>query len=166
MHLPAKVIPILEAVCKSPVAKKDTPLEIWKTNNQHTWIDLFMKLGIALFNADIVDSDLPNGYRLVAYLFDWEAQCQFSGWQAFGNRESTIDGVIESYRFVGLNCEADALQRGFDAWLASDGDDDAVTLAYDEIPNEYTVDLDRLEFLVSYFVDNADSLFYVQTNNS
>ncbi|WP_347986037.1 hypothetical protein [Methylomonas sp. AM2-LC] len=161
MQLPTQVIPILEAVSKSPVAPKNTPIEIWKANNHSNCIDLFMELGIALFNSDIAEEGLPKGYILVAYLFDWEAQCQFSGWYAFGNREATIQRVIDSYKAVGLRCEADALERGYDAWLSTDGDVDAVTTAYNDLPNEYTVDIDRMEFLVSYFVDNANSLFYL-----
>ncbi|MDD2759113.1 MAG: hypothetical protein PHH11_02340 [Methylomonas sp.] len=161
MILPPNIIPLLEQTLKSPLVPRGTPLEIWKSENHRSWIDIFTELGIVLFNSDLPADGLPRGYILVAYLFDWEAQCQFDGWHAFGNRSSTIDQIIKAYEEVGLKGEADALRRAHAAWERSNGDMDATSMAYGELRHEYSVDLDRLEFLVCYFIDNAEQLFYV-----
>jgi hypothetical protein len=161
MILPANVIPILEATVNSPVLPRGLPLEIWKAEDHRAWVAAFMELGIGLFNSDIPEEDLPRGFPLVAHLFDWEAQCQAEGWHAFGNRVSTIDAVIDAYKAVGLPQEAEALRCAFAAWCASSGDANATSAAYDALKHEYSGDVDRLEYLVCHFVDNAHSLFYV-----
>ncbi|XAH22530.1 hypothetical protein AAFF27_21365 [Xylophilus sp. GW821-FHT01B05] len=159
-HLPANVVPILEATSKSPLVAAGTPLELWRAANHRTWVASFTELGIALFNSDLDESTLPHGYALVAYLFDWETQCQFDGWDALDNRSNTLHRVIAGYEEVGLSGEARALARAFSAWNESGGDHTATSEAYDEVSHEYTVDLDRLDFLACYFVDHADRLFY------
>lgn len=161
MHLPVSVVPVLESVVRSPVVAKGMPLEIWRSQDHHAWVDAFMELGSALFDSDIAEDGLPGGYALVAHLFDWEAQCQFSGWHALANRASTIDRVIASFDAVGLPGEAAALRRALSAWHSSDGDVDATSAAYAQERHAYSVDLDRLEYLAGYFIDNADRLFYV-----
>ena len=98
---------------------------------------------------------------LVAYLFDWEAQCQFEAWHAFGNRMADVHRTIEAYREVGLEGEANALVRALAAWRASDGDIEQTSAAYAQERHDYSVDLDRMEYLACYFVDNAARLFYV-----
>ena len=161
MILPANVIPILEATVKSPVLPRGLPLEIWRADDHRVWVNAFMELGIALFNSEIPEDDLPPGYALVAHLFDWEAQCQSESWQAFSNRASTINSVIDAYNVVGLPQEAEALRYARAAWNASSGDFGAASAAYGTVTHQHSVDLDRLEYLVCHFVDNADSLFYV-----
>jgi hypothetical protein len=79
VFLPQSIIPILESTLKCPLVPGGTPLEIWKAEDHRIWIDAFSELGIALFNSDIPEEGLPRGYILVAYLFDWEAQCQSQG---------------------------------------------------------------------------------------
>jgi hypothetical protein len=161
VRLPPRVVPILEATLRSPLVARGTPLEIWRAEDHRTWVDSFMELGIRLFNSGILDQGLPLGYSLVADLFDWEAQCQLSGWHAFSNRRETVARIIEAYAIVGLAGEADALKAAFSEWNSSETDNDAISAAYASVHHEYSVDLDRLEYLVCFFVDNADRLFYV-----
>ncbi len=161
MTLPPAVVPVLEALLKSPLVAKGTPLEIWRAEDHRTWVDTFLEFGMALHESSVLDQSLPPGYRLVADLFDWEAQCQFNGWHAFSHRSSTITRIIEVYTIVGLPGEADALRAAFSAWRLSESDIDAISASYDTMSHEYSIDLDRLEHLVCYFVDNADRLFYV-----
>lgn len=123
-----------------------------------------MELGAALKARNLDDDALPRGYGLIAELFDWEAQCQYSGWYAFENREHGIGRVIEAYRFVGLPGEADALARASAAWNESGGDHESASAAYSRVSHECGVDLDRLEFLAAYFVDHANELLYAGEN--
>lgn len=161
MRVPSCVIPILRDLQSSPLVAKGTPLEIWKAEDHRTWVASFTELGIALYNSDLPEEGLPEGYVLAAYLFDWEAQCQFDGWSALGNRSSTMPRVLSSFRAVGLDGEAEALDQAWSVWRATGGDTDATSSAYSGVRHEYSIDLDRLEYLACYFVDNADRLFYL-----
>lgn len=161
MQLPESVVPVLREAVASPVLPRGLPLEIWKAPVRHTWVDVFLELGINLFQSDIPEEGLPRGFILVAYLFNWEAACQSEGWHAFDNESSSIDRVIDSFREVGLSGEADAVSRALAVWQSSGGNVDLTTRAYDASSHEYSVDLDRMEYLACYFVDNAQRLFYV-----
>ena len=160
MELPADVVPLLERVVQTPLLK-GFPLEIWKGTDHRRWVDAFLEFGSLLYSSDIREECLPPAYAHVAYLFDWEAQCQFSGWYAFENRAESIDRVIEGYSEIGLRAEAEALSAALKAWQDSDGSHEATSAAYNELRHELSVDLDRLEHMVCYFIDNADRLFYV-----
>jgi hypothetical protein len=160
VQVPAAVMPILEAVLRSPLLRKSMPLEVWKIEHGPTLLTALSELGLQLYASTLAEDELPRGYGLVAYLFDWEAQCQYSGWMAFANRSSHMQSVIDAYREVGLDGEAQALALAWQAWKAADGDITAVDLAYSQVRHDYTVDLDRLEYLAEYFFDNAHRLFY------
>jgi hypothetical protein len=84
-----------------------------------------------------------------------------NGWYAFENRAETIDRVLESYSEIGLSAESKALSAALKAWQDSHGNHEAASKAYDEHCHRFSVDLDRLEHMVCYFIDNADRLFYV-----
>lgn len=160
MQIPTAIVPLLEETVQSPLLK-GFPLEIWKAEDHRRWIDAFMAFGRLLYNSDIPEQSLPRAYAHVAYLFDWEAQCQFSGWYAFENRAEAIDRVLQSYSEIGLSAESRALSAALKAWKDSSGSHEAASDAYDDFRHELSVDLDRLEHMVCYFVDNAHRLFYV-----
>jgi hypothetical protein len=162
MQIPPPMVPLLEEVVQSPLLK-GFPLEIWRAKDHRSWVDAFLVFGCALYNSDIPEEGLPHGYIQAAYLFDWESQCQLSGWYAFENRSETIDRVLESYDEIGLSAESKALSAALKAWQGSEGSHEATSEAYNELRHEYSVDLDRLEHMVCYFIDNADTLFYVRT---
>ncbi len=160
--LPDSIVPLLEAVIASPAVATGLPLEFWRHDDHRAWIDAFMEFGAVLAASGIRKDELPHGYGLIAHLFDWEAQCQFSGWHAFAHRDSTIDQVIASYEAVGLADEAAGLRLARLAWRQSDGDCDASSAAYAKTPRRHPADLDRLEYLAAYFIDNADDLLYLR----
>ena len=151
MQLPGKIVPILEQTVRSPLLPMGFPVEIWRADDHRKWIEAFTELGRLLFASDIPEESLPRAYAQVAYIFDWESQCQFSGWHAFANRAEVMGRVIESYEEVGLEQEAVALKAALKAWIQSNGDVDATTAAYDLHRHQYSIDLDRLEHLVCYF---------------
>lgn len=160
MQIPTVVVPLLEQAVQSPLLK-GFPLEIWKAEDHHRWVDAFMEFGTLLYNSEIPEESLPHAYAQVAYLFDWEAQCQSSGWHAFENRTETIERVLESYSEIGLSAESRALSAALEAWQASHGSYEAASACYNKHRHEFSVDLDRLEHMVCYFIDNADKLFYI-----
>lgn len=162
VQIPPSVIPLLEEVVRSP-ALAGFPLEIWKAQDHRRWADAFMAFGSLLFQSELPEESLPLGYAQVTYLFDWEAQCQFSGWYAFENRAGTMDHVLESYAQIGLEAEAKALSAALKAWQGSNGSHEAASEAYNQFRHEHSVDLDRLEYMVCHFVDKAESLFYLHT---
>ncbi len=160
MRLPASIVPVLEAVGRSPGTARGLPLEFWRHDDHRTWIDAFMELAAQLQQSDLAEDELPRGYGLIAHLFDWEAQCQYSGWHAFSNREAEVGRIIQAYEAVGLDGEAAALGRALTVWRDSGGDHDATSAAYRELAHPCSVDLDRLEYLAAHFVDHADALLY------
>lgn len=160
MSLPESVRPILETVVRQPGVAHGLPLEFWRHPDHRTWIDAFMELAIALDQSDLDAASLPRGYALIASLFDWEMQCQYSGWHALDNRRDALASICIAYEEVGLAGEAEALRRAFAAWDASDGDHTATSAAYGAAAHDYSVDLDRLEYLAGYFIDHADRLLY------
>src|SRR5690349_8086913 len=97
VKVPPVVIPILEETLRSPLVHKSVPLEIWRAADHRTWVSAFTELGLRLFQSDLPEDHLPIGYIQVAFLFDWEAQCQFSGWHAFNNRAETVHRVLRAY---------------------------------------------------------------------
>ncbi|GAA5072511.1 hypothetical protein [Lysobacter panacisoli] len=160
MSLPESVRPILESVIRQPTVARGLPLEFWRHPDHRAWIDAFTELAIALTQSDLDEASLPRGYVLIAYLFDWEAQCQFSGWHALENRRNELPAIFVAYEEVGLEGEAEALRRALQAWDASGGDHVAAGAAYNTTRHGYSVDLDRLEYLAGYFIDHADRLLY------
>lgn len=160
MRVPAEVLPVLEAVSNNPRFKGRVPVETWRTEDHRLWIDAFLELGCELYASDIGEEGLPEGYLLAAYLFDWESQCQFSGWYALSNRSDTIDRVIEYYRRVGLADEAEAVARADAAWRASGGSHEQAAAAYGLARPRFS-DEERLEHMACYLVDNANTLFYL-----
>lgn len=166
MRLPSPVIPVLEETAQSPLLPDGFPIEIWRYHDHRRWVDAFMEFGLLLYQSNVLEEALPRAYAQVAYLFDWEAQCQASGWCAFNNRADVIDLVLQSYREIGLENEASALTSALHVWKESDGNLEATSAAYEKHRHQFSVDLDRLEHMVCYFVDNADQLFYVPDNET
>lgn len=163
-QLPASIVPILESVVRSPGVARGLPLEFWRHDDHRTWIDAFMELAVQLWACDLAEEELPRGYGLIALLFDWEMQCQFSGWHAFSSRELEMDRILRAFEAVDLGDEAVALRRAFAAWRETAGDLDATNAAYGEGRHAYSVDLDRLEYLAGYFIDHADELLYAEVS--
>jgi hypothetical protein len=73
----------------------------------------------------------------------------------------TLDKTIEAYKTVGLPREALAIKLAKESWRASQGNYDSVSSAYYSAGSEYPEDLDRLENVVCYFIDNAEKIFYM-----
>jgi hypothetical protein len=161
MKIPSDIIPILDSVVQSKLTPNDCPREIWHYNNHHVWVDIFLEFGIKLYNSGLDFLHFPKGYGLAAYIFDWEAQCQFDSWLAIDNRWDTLDKTIEAYKIVGLPREALAIKLAKESWRATQGNYDSVSSAYYSAKSEYPEDLDRLENVVCFFIDNAEKIFYI-----
>ena len=160
MDVPSAIQPILERV-RAGIPGRGVPLDFWQIDDGPSILDGFMELAAQLMSSDVREEDLPRGYIVLAYLFNWEAQCQSDGWGAFGNvSEGEFERILSFYREVGLDEEADSLVAQRSAYLKDPGDTVALQAAVDESEHELSGDLDRLEFLTQYFCDNAAVLFY------
>lgn len=156
MKLPDSIIPLLETITSRNDER--TP-EFWLSDDP-ALIDEYVDLANQIFLCGLDPNDLPQGYSLVAALFDWESNCQMSGWYAIENRASEIERVAEAYRKVGLEAEGTAILAAAQAWSESSGDSDATGRAYSEVPNRFRKDVDRWQYLISFFNKNARELFY------
>jgi hypothetical protein len=161
-NLPDEVVPILETV-QSRFFSKDTPLDFWIIDHGPSILDGFMDLAtqlqLAIFAGHSAEK-WPGGYIMLMVLFNWEAAAQSDGWsQYFESSDGEIDGVCMLFSHVGLPDEAKSIRR---AWAAADSDSDSTVVAdaYGAHLHEYSVDLDRLEYLSQWFCDAADELLY------
>jgi hypothetical protein len=159
--IPDELVPILETV-QSHFFSKDTPLDFWRIDDGPSILDGFMDLAtqlqLAIFAGHAAEK-WPAGYIMLMVLFNWEAAAQADGWsQYFESSDDEIDGVCMLFSHIGLPDEAESIRR---ARAAADSDSDTdVADAYSAQIHEYSVDLDRLEYLAQWFCDGADELLY------
>lgn len=156
MQVPQVILPILENISS---AKSCTP-EFWRDLDGDSLIDAFFDLSGELMMSDIEEESIPAGYILLAYIFYWETNCQFSGWFAIANKKDEIEKILSCYRQVGLNGEAEALKAAVQTWFSTQQDHDAVGAAYRKVENPYSEEEKRFAYLAKHFKNNADSLLY------
>lgn len=156
MRLPEEILPILEKITEI----KGCETEFWKSLEGYDLTEMWFQLSSELLMSDIEEYTIPNGYVLLAYIFDWESNCQFSGWYAIENKKDELDKIQDCYRQVGLESEANALAKAKEAWFKSNQNHEIVGEAYRSEPNDYREANDRFDFLSSYFSANASSLLY------
>ncbi len=162
-NLPKLVIPILEKVRESKLTPSNLELEVWNYPNHQAWVDIFLELGIELFNSDLDASELPIGYKIVGFIFDWESQNQFDGWLALTNRANFIPEICHCYELVGLPREAQSIRNAFDVWNSEINNYEEAAEAYSQGNPEYPDELTRMENVVCYLIDNKEELFYENT---
>lgn len=159
MHLPDSILPILKKITEG----KESDIEFWRSLDGDDLIEAFFELSGELMMADLEEDSLPEGYVLLAYIFYWETNCQFSGWYAIENKRHEMDKIKSCYRKVGLPSEATALEKAVEVWFSSNQDHDAVGRAYRSITNEYSDEQVRFEYLAKYFAANANRLLYLDS---
>lgn len=118
---------------------------------------LFMELSEAEWRR------LPRGYRPLVTVLEFERHQQFEGWTAVDNRAGDMLEIIESYRFLGLDGEANALEAVRQAHAALDTDDpeqleDVLSEAYGSVPNSQSDEEDRMTSVFT-FVRTHPELF-------
>jgi hypothetical protein len=156
LHIPEQIIPILRKVA----AASSLGLEFWHADDGNRIMDCFFDLATELTLSELeLQPTLPAGYRLVALLFQWESECQSEGWNAFAWTPN-IGEVVQAYSDAGLDVEGGAISRAAAAWAINHDDEVTISAAYSEKPNPYSVDQDRLEYLVNFLCERADQLFY------
>ncbi len=156
MKLPGSLVPILEKITK----QRDCGVEFWKSLSGDDLIDMLFDLSGELMLSDIDEGSIPEGYVLLAYIFYWETNCQFSGWYAIENKQDEMEKILSCYRKVGLTEEADALTKAVETWFATNQDHEKVGAAYSTVANRFSDEADRFLYLANYFSDNADRLLY------
>ncbi|MEZ5470979.1 MAG: hypothetical protein R3E90_04305 [Marinicella sp.] len=114
----------------------------------------------ALMIEQIELTSLPKGYGLVAYIFYWETNCQFSGWYALENLSDCLDVIINSYNDIGLKEEAMGIQKAAEVWDETLQNYDEVTVAYKSVSNPYADENNRWDYINAYLKKNASALFY------
>ena len=158
--LPPIISPILDKV-RRKIRARDVPLDFWQIESGPKILDGFMDLASQLMMSDIEESRVPHGYILLAHLFSWEADCQFDGWGAFGNIETTeFDRLCRYFEEVDLAQEARSLRHQMSVYKEDPDNAEALVAAAQLYSHALSGDLDRLEYLTQYFCDNANRLLY------
>ena len=123
------------------------------------FMDLAACLQLAVLDGHAPE-EWPAGYVMLMALFNWEAGAQTDGWsQYFESTDGEIENVCMLFQHVGLPDEADSICRARKA-ADSDSDTSVVADAYGAQVHEYSIDLDRLEYLTQWFCDGSDELLY------
>ncbi|SHG64324.1 hypothetical protein [Massilia sp. CF038] len=161
-QIPPAMVPLLQKAA-SVFPHKKLPLTFWTIDHGPTILDTFSALAPLILRAGLPVADIPHGYLLLAYLFDWEAQCQFNGWGAFENvSDEQFAAIVAGFTEVGLVAEADSLRTQMAAFRAYPDDLEHWFTAAQEGQHAFSGDLDRLEYLTQYFCDHADELLYLK----
>lgn len=154
--------PLLEQV-RARIPARNVPLDFWQIDAGPLILDGFMDLARVLMLCDLREEEVPKGYAMLAYLFDWEAQCQSDGWGAFGNTPLPVFArICHFYRAVGLVDEATSLMAQMAAFQNDPEDREGMQEALASTRHELSGDLDRMEYLTQYFCDHATELLYEQ----
>ena len=161
-QLPEQLIPHLEKVNKR-MFRRGIPLDFWRAESIEHVVGGFMDLA-GILKLAIIDGESPDtwptGYRMLMVLFDWEASAQSDGWsQYYESSDEQIKGVCALYKLVGLEAEAKSIERAHKV-ASHSSDDNVVAAAYDALRHDYSMDLDRIEYLAAWFRDNADFYLY------
>jgi hypothetical protein len=103
---------------------------------------------------------LPQAYRDLVAILEFESHCQFDGWTAVSNEGADrMRKIIESYRSIGLAQEAAALEAVVASYLAtSDADPrfhDILGAAYSSVANDLSEFEDRLRFILGWVRSNG-----------
>ena len=157
MTIPKKLVPILENVTGS----SGKGLEFWLYLTDMNLTEKFFELSSQLMIKQLDLASLPKGYELVALIYYWETNCQFSGWYAFANLSSYQEEIIQCYTEIGLLEESQAIKKAAEVWDEEIQNYDEVTNAYRSIPNSYFDENKRWSYLNEYFSTHAKALFYI-----
>jgi len=98
---------------------------------------------------------LPRGYRPLVTMLEFERHQQFEGWTAVENRADDMLEIIASYRFLGLDGEANALEAVRRAYATTDTEDpeqleDVLSNAYRSVPNSQSEEEDRMTAVYAF----------------
>jgi hypothetical protein len=107
-------------------------------------------------------AQLPQGYKVVFNIFNWEQSRAGEGF-ATGIDNSGVGLVAaaaEAYELVGMSEEASALHRVLDQYTQTPSDYEALNGAYEGKPNPYRDDWVRIPQVVRILCAGADRYFY------
>ena len=88
-------------------------------------------------------------------MLEFERHQQFEGWTAVENRADDMLEIIASYRFLGLDGEANALEAVRRAYATTDTEDpeqleDVLSNAYRSVPNSQSEEEDRMTAVYAF----------------
>ena len=103
---------------------------------------------------------LPPGYRTVRYVLRFETHCKFSSWLAIENvGQFDMEWTRDSYRRIGLDEEAGALELAEKAWYDANGHEgngyDEARDAYQSVENPYQDEDERWFHILNILRDSS-----------
>jgi hypothetical protein len=100
-------------------------LQFWTIEDDQTLEDFLLEDLLAGLDPDTDWSTLPQGYRPLIDVLEFERHCQFEGWTAVSNKGIVeMHRIIESYAHLGLPEEARALAAVTEAYAGLADDED------------------------------------------
>jgi len=125
----------------------DSPagFRFWEMEDEDSYSTFMENLAIQLDMLELSPEEyqkLPPGYGVVRYVLRFETHCKFSSWLALENvGPDDMALVRQNYHKVGLESEAEALERAETAWYAANGHEgsgyEAASEAYNSGDNAF-----------------------------
>jgi hypothetical protein len=139
----------------------EAELRFWDMQDDEELADFLDEDILAgLYGNDSVGwKSLPAGYEPLVLVLEFERHCSFEGWTAVSNRSEEMPSIIDAYRFLGLEDEANALAAVFQAYIDLGNDDhihfhDILGRAYKSVPNRSPESEDRYPFILTFVRSN------------
>jgi len=135
----------------------------WELPDKESFSTFMLHLAIqmeGLMLKHSVFQKLPPGYRIVRYALRFETHRKFSSWLAIENvGQFDMEWTRDSYRRIGLDEEAEALEFAEKAWYDANGDEgngyDAARNAYQSVENPYQDEDERWFHILNILRDNS-----------
>lgn len=150
-------------------ASKDARSDVvpfWRSEKEGVAEEGMYLLATELDLPDIeqILSELPDGYRLVFYIFNWEQSRAGEGFST-GISNSGIELVVQaaqSYDSLAMPEEAQALRRVVSHYQNAPEDYAGLEAAYVAEPNRFANDWVRIPHVVHALCESAEHMFYVK----
>ena len=143
--------PYTQTPGQTEVPQTADDFRFWELPDKESFSTFMLHLAIQMDGLMLKHSifqKLPPGYRIVRYVLRFETHCKFSSWLAIENvGPFDMEWTRDSYRRIGLDEEAGALELAEKAWYDAGGDEgngyDAAGEAYRSVENQHQDEDDR-----------------------
>ena len=119
--------PYVKTPGQTEVPQSGGDFRFWEIPDEESFSTFMGYLAIqmdGLMLKHSVFQQLPPGYRIVRYVLRFETHCKFSSWLAIENVGMfDMEWTRDSYRRIGLDEEAEALELAEKAWYDAGGHD-------------------------------------------
>jgi hypothetical protein len=163
-----RIIPpsVYEFVAGASADAKSDMVPFWQSDSEGVAEEGMYLLAMELDLPDTAQllAGLPVGYGMVFSIFNWEQSRAGEGFATGIDNSGVelVDAAAQAYDLVGMGAEANALRRVLAQYAQTPQDYEVINAAYENTPNPYQNDWDRIPHLVRTLCAGADGYFYAE----